>query len=95
MVVKISRGAVRADEVSSLKAWLSNEWYPLIKKQEGSTGFCAALRESGEFVVITHWRDKAAMESWNDNGAHKDIVKNLLPLLAVEISPEVYEELSF
>ncbi len=95
MVVKISRAAVRVDELNNLKLWLLKEWYPLIEKQEGSSGVSAAFRESGEFVVITHWRDKAAMESWNNNGAHKDIVKNLLPLLSVEISAEVYEEVSF
>lgn len=95
MIVKISRASVRLEEIGNLKNWLSREWYPLISNQPGSTGFCAAVKESGEFVVITHWRDEGSMNTWNNYGAHKDIVKNLLPLLASEITAEVYEEMSF
>lgn len=95
MIVKISNASVGVDKMEEFKRWLSKEWYPLIRLQNGVTQFFASARDSGEFSVITIWDNVKSMESWNNNIEHKNIVKNLLPLLISELSSEVYEYIEF
>jgi len=67
----------------------------LIRKQNGLVRVCAAVMDSGDFVVITRWDDNKSMENWNSNSEHKNIVKDLLPLLSAELSSEVYNYIGF
>ena len=81
MFCKTTRIQVLPENLHKLTGWIKDKWAPLISRQAGLKGAFSMNKSNGEIMLMMLWLTEAHVQDWNDNQQHKQIVKEVEPLI--------------
>ena len=77
MIIRIFRAKIRKDRVSEFKRMVQDQSIPWLKSSEGMLGYFSGEpfdENTGEFVMITLWRDLESLQAFAGPDWDKPVV---------------------
>jgi heme-degrading monooxygenase HmoA len=84
MIVRVFRARVRPGSAADFEVMLREQSIPLLKAADGLVSWWGGrpLGETGEFVVVTVWRDLASLQEFaGPDWQREGVIPDELPLL--------------
>lgn len=92
MIARLWKTGLKPGRTAAYEAFARDISLPMFRKQDGFLG-CVMSHRDGEGLVLTFWRDEAAVEALKHSRSYQATVERILAadLLAAEQSTEITE----